>query len=158
MRRLCRGLVVCCASALLGACEEGTMYRSTLPPGTFSPVTVAGTTTPATGAYGFVETFDDARFATSVVASAKPVLVDCWAPWCGPCRGMEPTVNELAREWGGTIRVGKLDVTTSPAAAKRYGVSALPAFLVFRNGVVVQRVVGYQSKENLKRMVEAAAR
>lgn len=151
MRSLCRLGSVLCASVGLCACEDGTMYRSTLPHGTFSPVF-----SPRIG--GFVETFDDTRFSTAVLASTVPVVVDCGAPWCAPCRAMEPTVSELAREWGGSIRVGRLDVTTSPQTAKRYGISSLPAFLVFKNGVVVGRFTGSQSKDTLKRNVESVAR
>ncbi|MFN7021137.1 MAG: thioredoxin family protein [Phycisphaerales bacterium] len=151
MRSFCRFGLVLCASVGLCACEDGTMYRSTFPHGTFSPVV-------SPRSVGFVETFDDSRFTTAVLASPVPVVVDCGAPWCAPCRAMEPTVAELAREWGGSIRVGKLDVTASPQTAKRFGVSSLPAFLVFKNGVVVGRFAGSRSKEVLKRNVESVAR
>lgn len=133
----------------LGACEEGRVVSGSFPGATVLPVRASS---------GGVETFSDADFTRQVLASPRPVLVDCWAPWCGPCRGMEPTVAALAEEWGGTIRVGKLDVTTNPVAARRYGLNSLPAFLVFKNGVVVKRVVGYQAKQNLKGIVEGAVR
>jgi thioredoxin 1 len=70
---------------------------------------------------------------------------------------MEPVIDDLAAEYSGQIKVGKLDVTTSPATAREYGLSALPAFLVFKDGRVVKRIVGYQAKGNLKTLVSAAA-
>ncbi|GEM_PF-3192273 len=105
-----------------------------------------------------VEKFNDANFMREVQFSVRPVVVDCGAPWCGPCRSMAPVVEDLAADYGGTVRFGKLDITTSPRVARQYAVSALPAFLIFKNGRVVQRVIGAQSKQNLKNMIDAAVR
>ena len=92
----------------------------------------------------------DANFDETVVASGKPFVLDFWAPWCGPCRMMEPVLKELAEEYG-TITVGKLNVDENPAVATKFDILSIPTLLVFVNGAVAKKVVGAMPK---KRLVE----
>ena len=84
----------------------------------------------------------DANFDTEVIKSDKPVLVDFWAEWCGPCRMVAPIVEELAKEYNGTLKVGKMDVDSNPQVSMQYGIRSIPTLLVFKGGKVVEQVVG----------------
>ncbi len=86
------------------------------------------------------------NFAEEVLQSDKPVLVDFWAPWCGPCRMLAPIVEEIAEEYADSVKVGKVNVDDEPALAAKFGISSIPALLVFQNGAVVNSAVGYRSK------------
>lgn len=86
------------------------------------------------------------NFAEEVLESDKQVLVDFWAPWCGPCKMLAPIVEEIAEEYADTVKVGKVNVDDEPALAMKFGISSIPALLVFRNGAVVNSAVGYRSK------------
>jgi len=86
-------------------------------------------------------TLSDATFQREVLESAQPVLVDFWAPWCGPCRMMAPVIDKLAMEFAGRATVGKVNVDDYPALAARYNVRTIPAFLVFKAGRVVDQAV-----------------
>src|SRR3990172_6706071 len=103
-----------------------------------------------------VPEFDDKNFELEVLQSAEPVLVDFWAPWCGPCRQIAPVVEQLAAENAGSIKVGKLNVDTAPGAAQNYGVSSIPTLMVFKNGEVVDRFVGVQPKSRLQQAIDAS--
>ena len=85
-------------------------------------------------------------FEEEVLRSDKPVLVDFWAPWCGPCKMLAPIVEEIAEEYADSVKVGKVNVDDQPALAAKFGISSIPALLVFRNGAVVNSAVGYRSK------------
>jgi thioredoxin 1 len=97
-----------------------------------------------------VITLTKANYKTEVLASAQPVLVDFWAAWCGPCKMVAPVVAALATEFDGKARVGKVDVDAETDLARQYGISAIPSLLIFKDGKVVDQVVGVRSKAELK--------
>lgn len=86
------------------------------------------------------------NFDTEVVNSQTPVLVDFWASWCGPCRMLAPTVDQIAQEFAGRMKVVKVNVDNEPALASRYGIRGIPALLLFKGGQVVDQIVGAQPK------------
>lgn len=94
-------------------------------------------------------TITDANFDSEVMKSDKPVLVDFWAVWCGPCQMQGPIVEEVAKEMGGNAKVGKLNVDENPAMAQKFGVMSIPTLMIFKGGTVVKQFVGVQSKETL---------
>ncbi len=98
--------------------------------------------------------FTDASFEADVLKSPVPVLVDFWAEWCGPCRMLTPIVEELAREYGGRIKIGKLNVDASPLTASRYSVSNIPTILFVKNGSVVDQHVGLLAKKALQAKID----
>lgn len=100
--------------------------------------------------------FTDGNFQAEVLDSSTPVLVDFWAPWCGPCRMIAPMIEELAGEYKGSIKIGKLNIDDSPNAAMNYGVSSIPTLMVFKNGDVVERFVGVQPKNRLQAALDEA--
>lgn len=99
--------------------------------------------------------FTDANFDAEVLQSAAPVFVDFWAPWCGPCQMTGPFVDELSQEIDGSkMKIGKLNVDDNQVIAGKYQVLSIPTFLVFKNGQVVDKVVGGVPKEKLKAVME----
>jgi thioredoxin 1 len=100
-------------------------------------------------------TFTDAGWDTDVLNSDKPVLVDFWAEWCGPCRMMSPTIDALADEYAGRVKVGKLNVDENGGTAMRYGIRGIPTLLVFKGGQVVAQKVGAVGKTDVQALLDA---
>ncbi|HHY41842.1 MAG TPA: thioredoxin [Thermoanaerobacterales bacterium] len=94
-------------------------------------------------------TITDDNFQKEVLEAEGKVLVDFWAPWCGPCRMMGPVIDEIAEEYGETIKVGKLNVDENPDTAEKYQIMSIPTLLVFENGKVVNKMVGFRQKSDL---------
>ena len=92
----------------------------------------------------------DANFETEVINSDIPVLVDFWAQWCGPCRMLAPTIEELAVDYAGKVKVGKADTDDNHDIAVKFGISAIPTIMVFNKGEVAKKLVGMTSKKDLK--------
>jgi len=103
-----------------------------------------------------VRTFTDANYQAEVLEADRPVLVDVWAEWCGPCRLVGPTVEQIAADFEGRAIVGKLDADANPQTTASLQVSAIPTVLAYRDGVVVDRLVGVQSKERYAAALEKA--
>ncbi len=97
-----------------------------------------------------------AEFDTEVLASDLPYLIDLWAPWCGPCVMVAPIVDKIAERYAGKIKVGRLNVDQAPQIAMQYGVRAIPTFLIFKDGEVVERGIGLQPEEQLAAVVDRA--
>lgn len=103
-----------------------------------------------------VSELSDANFEAEVLQSSQPVLVDFWAPWCGPCRMVAPVVEQLAAENADAVKVGKMNVDESPDTARGYAISSIPTLMIFKNGEVVDRFVGVQPKNRLQDALDRA--
>ncbi len=99
--------------------------------------------------------FNDENFEAEVIESDVPVLVDFWAEWCGPCVMLAPTIDELADEYEGRVKVGKLDVDKSQAIAGKFGVQNIPTVILFDKGEPVERIVGQRAKREFKAVLDA---
>lgn len=101
-----------------------------------------------------VYTFTDASFDKEVIQSDVPVLVDFWAEWCGPCKMMAPTVDSIATDYAGRVKVGKLDVDSNMGTAGRYQIRGIPTLLLFKGGRVVEQIVGAVGKTQVQKMLD----
>ena len=100
-------------------------------------------------------TFSDSSFQQDVLSSSTPVLVDFWAPWCGPCKIVDPVVEELANEYSGKVKVGKMNVDENPEVSGQYGVMSIPTLMFFKNGQPVKSIIGAQGKDSIKAAIES---
>lgn len=96
----------------------------------------------------------DATFSLEIERSNLPLLVDMWAPWCGPCRYLSPVVEELAAELAGRVRVAKMDIDQNPVTTTHYNIQSIPALLLFKGGREVDRIIGAQPKSEIMRRLE----
>jgi thioredoxin 1 len=99
-------------------------------------------------------TFTDAGFENEVLSSDVPVLVDFWAEWCPPCRAIGPTVDQLATEYSGKVKIGKLDVDSNERTAARYGVRSIPTLLLFKGGQIIEQRTGSMGKPEFQKMLD----
>ena len=101
-----------------------------------------------------IHTFTDSNFESLVTKSSTPVLVDFWAEWCGPCRRLTPTVEALAKELTGKVTIGKMNVDENPVIPGKFSIRGIPTLLLFKEGRVVESVVGLVGKDDLKKLIE----
>lgn len=97
----------------------------------------------------------DENFEREVLKSDLPVLVDFWAPWCGPCNMVAPTVEEIANEYEGKLKVCKLNVDEASVVASKYGIMSIPALMVFKGGKIVEQIIGAVPKEHIEEKIKA---
>jgi len=101
-----------------------------------------------------VLTVADADFEATVVRAAEPFLLDFWAPWCGPCKAIGPVIDELAAEFAGKVKIGKMNVDDNPVTPGKFGIRAIPTLIIFKGGEVADQVTGAVGKQQLKAMIE----
>jgi thioredoxin 1 len=104
-----------------------------------------------------IVTLTQSNFKSEVLASPTPVLVDFWAEWCGPCKMIAPVLEELASEYDGKIKIGKVNIDDHQALATEYGIRAIPTLLLFKGGEVAEQIVGMRSKRDLKSSLDKLA-
>lgn len=103
-----------------------------------------------------VKSTTDTSFEKDVLANGKPVLVDFWATWCAPCRALAPIIDEIADQYAGKLEVYKVDIDSNPETPARFGVRGIPTVILFKDGQVVDQVVGAVPKANLEELVKKA--
>ena len=101
-----------------------------------------------------IQTLTDANFDQTVTQSAQPILVDFWAEWCGPCRRLAPTVDELATDYDGRVVVAKMNADENPTVPMRFSIRGIPTLLLFKGGQIVEQVVGLADKDSLKKLID----
>ncbi len=103
-----------------------------------------------------IKTLTDQNFQDEVKNSQTPILVDFWAEWCAPCRMIAPVLDEIADEYDGKVTIGKINVDQNRSVAAQYGVMSIPTLILFKNGEMVEQLVGAQPKENLVKVIQSA--
>ena len=98
--------------------------------------------------------FTDSNFNSEVLQAEIPVLVDFWAEWCGPCKAIAPTVGEIANDYNGKIKVGKVNVDTNQKIAMEYGIRSIPSLLIFKGGTILNQVVGSVQKDSITKLLD----
>ena len=104
-----------------------------------------------------VKEFTDQNFESEVLKSDQPVLVDFWAEWCMPCRMLAPTIDKLAKDYSGRVKVGKLDTDTSRDVAIKYNIQSIPTVILFKNGEIAQKFVGLRQEKEFKEALDSVA-
>ena len=104
-----------------------------------------------------IQEFTDQNFEEQVLKSEQPVLVDFWAEWCMPCRMLGPTIEKLANDYAGRVKVGKVDTDSNREISIKYGISAIPTVILFKNGQVAQKFVGLRQEREFKEALDATA-
>jgi thioredoxin 1 len=102
-----------------------------------------------------VKEFTDTNFEAEVLKSATPVLVDFWAEWCPPCKKLTPTIEKLAADYVGKVKVGKLDTDSNRDVSLKYGISSIPTILVFKDGQIAHKIVGFKREDDYKAVLDA---
>ncbi len=105
---------------------------------------------------GNILEFTDQNFDTEVLQSDSPVLVDFWAEWCGPCHAIAPTVEQIAGDYVGKVKVGKVNVDNNQKTAMRFGIRSIPSLLIFKNGSVVNQIIGAVPKDSITKLLDEA--
>ncbi|MGC4032548.1 MAG: thioredoxin [Tepidisphaeraceae bacterium] len=105
-----------------------------------------------------VKEFTDSNFESEVINSSEPVLVDFWAEWCMPCRALAPTIDKLATDYAGKVKVGKVDTDSNRDISIKYGINAIPTVILFKNGQVAQKFVGLKQERDFKAAIEEATK
>jgi thioredoxin 1 len=102
-----------------------------------------------------VKEFNDQNFETEVLKSSTPVLVDFWAEWCMPCRMLAPTIDKIAKDYAGKVKVGKVDTDSNRDVSIKYGINAIPTVILFKNGQVAQKFVGLRQEKDFKEVLDS---
>jgi thioredoxin 1 len=99
---------------------------------------------------------NESSFNKEVIESDKPFLVDFWAPWCGPCKMLSPVIEELSKEYEGKIKIGKVNTDENMSLSSKFQITSIPCMILFKNGVSIERITGFKSKNDIKEVIDNA--